>query len=122
MTYGVLPYGTRPTEGAVTAALALLLFWPAYRLGWMGAGDVKLSAVIGWLGGGKCLIVVLLAGSIVAGLFGLAILYPPLAKQLSNAELEPRLRRRIPYGAGLAIAFIGWTVAWMYPGLVPLGG
>lgn len=120
LAQGMLPYGVGWSDGAGTAMLALLVFWPAYRMGWMGAGDVKLCAVMGWLGGIKCLLAVLLAGSIIAGLFGLAIMLPHIAAHLSKPGLEQRLRYRIPYGAALALAFIGWNVIRMYPGLSPL--
>ncbi|MDD5363697.1 MAG: A24 family peptidase [Gallionellaceae bacterium] len=120
MAHGAMPYGARLSDSAGTAVLALVVFWPAYRMGWMGAGDVKLCAVLGWLAGVKGLMVVLLAGSILVGLFGLAILLPRIAEHLSSTKLDPRLRNRIPYGTGLALAFIGWTVTRIYPGLSPL--
>jgi len=120
MAAGAMPYGVRLSDSAGTAVLALVAFWPAYRMGWMGAGDVKLCAVLGWLAGVKGLMVVLLSGSILVGLFGLAILVPPIAEHLSSTNLDQRLRHRIPYGTGMALAFIGWTMTRMYPGLSPL--
>ncbi|TCJ17981.1 prepilin peptidase [Parasulfuritortus cantonensis] len=118
---GAMPYGVRISDGAGTAVLALVVFWPAYRMGWMGAGDVKLCAVIGWLGGVKCLLGVLLGGSLLGGVYGLALMMrPTLADRLTVAELDLRLRRRIPYGAGMAVAFIGWNFVKVYTG-VPMG-
>lgn len=110
---GVLPFGAAISDGLGTAIVALLAFWPAYRAGWMGAGDVKLCATIGWLGGVKMLLAVLLIGTLLSGLIGLALLVPGLARHLSGKELAARLRGRIPYGAGLALGFIAWTVVLM---------
>lgn len=119
--YGTLPYGAGILDGAGTATLALLLLWPLYRMGWMGAGDVKLCAVIGWLGGAKVLLAVFLIGTAIGGLFGLALLVPRLAVYLAGPGLEPRLRRRIPFGSGLAAAFIAWTAAGLYVGQTQSG-
>lgn len=121
MVHGTLPYGVPLSDGLGTALLALVVFWQAWRMGWMGAGDVKLCAVIGWLGGGKCLLATLLAGSVVAGGIGVVLVArPALTVYLSAADVEPRLRSRLPYGAGLALAFAGWNLARMYD-LMPIG-
>lgn len=110
---GVMPFGAAISDGIGTAVIALLAFWPAYRMGWMGAGDVKLCATVGWLGGVKMLLAVLLIGTALAGLIGLALLVPRLSHHLAGAGLEPRLRGRVPYGAGLALGFIAWTAITM---------
>lgn len=107
---GVMPFGASPAEGALTLVLAVALLWPIYRMGWMGAGDVKLCATIGWLGGAEVTAGVFLVGSVIGGLLGLAILNPWLAGRLSKPGLEARLTRRIPFGTALAAAFAGWTL------------
>lgn len=111
--HGTMPFGATLSDGAGTAVVALAVYWPAYQLGWMGAGDVKFCAVIGWLGGAKTLLMVLLAGTVIAGLLGVLLLLPGMSEYLSNSELEPRLRRRIPFGSGLAVAFVAWSVVNM---------
>src|SRR5690625_850361 len=40
-------------EGSLTLVLALVVMLPFYALGWMGAGDIKLMAVLGFLLGWK---------------------------------------------------------------------
>lgn len=118
---GTLPYGSTLLEGLGTAAGALLAFWPVYRAGWMAAGDVKLCATLGWLGGVKTFLATLLLGTVASGLIGLLILTPGLARLTAGADLDPRLKRRIPYGAGLAIGLIVWTALAMRGSPTPLG-
>ena len=113
---GAMPFGVSLAEGALTMVLAVALLWPIYRMGWMGAGDVKLCAVIGWLAGAEVAAWVFLVGSALGGLFALALLTPGLANRLSAPGLEGRLARRIPFGAALAVVFAGWTVDRMVPG------
>lgn len=105
-----MPFGVSLPEGALTLVLAVALLWPIYRMGWMGAGDVKLCATLGWLGGAKLLPGVFLVGSVVGGLLGLILLIPGLSARLAGPDLETRLARRIPFGAALAAVFAGWTV------------
>lgn len=50
---------------ALGAALAAML--PLYALGWMGAGDVKLMAVLGFLLGLKPLLIVWVLANIIVG-------------------------------------------------------
>lgn len=120
VVHGTMPYEVPLSDSLGTAVLALIVFWQGWRLGWMGAGDVKLCTVIGWLGGVKCLLVTLLFGSVIASVMGLVLMkLPNLAGYLSSRDLEPRLRNRIPYGAGLALAFVGWNLAKIYD-LVPI--
>ncbi|MDD3528996.1 MAG: A24 family peptidase [Gallionellaceae bacterium] len=112
--HGVMPYGAPPLDGLLAALLALVVLWPAYRLGWMGAGDVKFLATIGWLGGHQVLLTVFLAGALVGGLLALAILAPSLANLFAGAELSARLRRRVPYGAALATVLIALSAMRLY--------
>lgn len=107
--HGIMPYGTPLLDGLLAALAVLIVLWPAYRLGWMGAGDVKLLATIGWLGGHEVLLAVFLAGAVLGGLLALASRAPCLANLLAGGELSARLRRRVPYGAALATALIGFS-------------
>jgi prepilin peptidase CpaA len=84
------------------AAIAFLLFFPMYLAGWMGAGDVKLFAAMGMLGGSKVLLPTLLIASIVAGIGALALLR--LNRKNSGAAEMPA-KRPLPYGIGLALGF-----------------
>lgn len=105
--YGVMPFGATVLEGVVAASLGMAMLLPFYKAGWMGAGDVKFCAVIGWLGGVKVLLVTLLIGSMVAGLMAiLSLLVPSLWPLASSSGVESRLKSRIPFGAGLALALI----------------
>ncbi len=102
--YGAMPFGAPMSEGAVAAALGLVALLPFYRAGWMGAGDVKLSAVIGWLGGMQVLLAVFFAACIAAGVFAVLLLSPTCRRFMGDRSLERRLGRRVPFGVGLAVA------------------
>lgn len=85
--------------------LGLLLFLPVWRLGWMGAGDVKYLATLGWLLGPMGLIAVALAGNVSGGAHALAVRArrPPIR--------TPRGARMLPHATHLAMAAVGW-LAW----------
>lgn len=117
---GIVPYGTSFAEGSGAAALAMVMLWPLYKMRWMGAGDVKFCAVIGWLGGIKVMLAVFLIGSIAGGALGLLLLTPSLSGWLSASGIESRLKRRIPFGSALAVTLIGWTAA-LRAGVVSIG-
>lgn len=110
---GSLPLGHSLGSGGLALALGLVGFFPFYLGGWMGAGDVKLMAVIGWLGGIDVLLATFVFGSLLAG--GLALgqrLLPRLFRQLLSAPgTAPRLATRLPYGACLALAMVG--LVWL---------
>lgn len=81
----------------LAAAIGFAALFPAYLAGWMGAGDVKLFAAMGMLGGGKVLLPTLLAGSLITGAGALVLIW-------LNRGIVPR-KRLLPFGAGLAIGF-----------------
>jgi prepilin peptidase CpaA len=110
---GVLPFGHALLEGVLALALALACFVPFYLAGWMGAGDVKFLAVIGWLGGFEILASVFVIGSLIAGVAAVAIRgYPRAWRRLAGGYwLSDRLAMRVPYGACLALAFV--AVVWL---------
>lgn len=112
--HGVMPYGAPPLDGLLAALVALVVLWPAYRLGWMGAGDVKFLATIGWLGGHQVLLAIFLAGAVLGGLLALASLAPGLANLLAGIESPARLRRRVPYGLALGTALIAHSAMRLY--------
>ncbi|GAB3780490.1 A24 family peptidase [Dyella agri] len=92
--------GTGPTPWTALAGLVigLLALLPFHVLGWMGAGDVKLFAVLGFLLGGKALLPIW----IVASLFGGAHALCMLLMRRTGAGMQ-RLRMKM---AG--------TRAWQY--------
>lgn len=52
-------------NGSLALVLALAAMLPFYALGWMGAGDVKMMAVLGFLLGWKGLLAVWLAANVL---------------------------------------------------------
>lgn len=118
LVYGLLPFGATLSDAGLAALAGLLLFLPLYVGGWMGAGDVKLLAVIGWLGGLKVLFATLLYASVLAGLLAVLLLSPACRAYMSSRQIEARLRGRIPLGAGLAAALLGLAFGWLDAGLV----
>lgn len=116
LAYGLLPLGAALPDAALAALAGLLLFLPCYAMSWMGAGDVKLFAVIGWLGGLKVLAAVIVYGSLLAGLLAVLLLSPACREYMSSRQIEARLRARIPLGAGLAVALLGLAGGWLDAG------
>jgi prepilin peptidase CpaA len=114
---GHLPYGAGWQEGLLAAGASVMVLWPLYRMGWMGAGDVKFTAVIGWLGGVKMLLTIFLGASVLGGVLALAIMHSRLSPYLSARSLDTRLRGRVPQGVALAMVFIGYTAVTVQSGL-----
>jgi prepilin peptidase CpaA len=99
------PLAVGPLAAAAGAAGGLLLTLPAYRLGWLGGGDVKFLLVAGaWFG--PRLLWVWVLGSITLGLHALAT---------AHATSGPALpSRRLPYGSHMAVAGLAvLAAAWM---------
>lgn len=115
--YGRMPLGNSISQGALAAAIALLALLPLYAAGWMGAGGVKFCAVIGWLAGWRAMLAVFLFGSIVAGVFALMLRIPACRRLMCGSGLEGRLKKRIPFGSGLAIALVVLMAGWVDPGI-----
>ena len=116
------------------AGLAALL--PFHLLGWMGAGDVKFFATLGFLLGAPALLPVGIIGSLLGGVHALAVL---LARRWCTlalpgrtrvqawlappaADASPAARRRaqpgLPYAAYLAV---GALLVVFVPGLAQGG-
>ncbi len=93
--------GANSGNALFAAAIASLLLLPAYLAGWMGAGDVKLFAAMGMLGGGKVLLPALVIGSMVTGIMALML----LALRKVPVPVDAPGKRPLPYGAGLAVGF-----------------
>jgi prepilin peptidase CpaA len=54
-------------------AIGLLIFLPFYAIGWMGAGDVKFFAVLGFLLGYRALLPIWLIGGLLTGAHAVVI-------------------------------------------------
>ncbi|OIQ90321.1 hypothetical protein GALL_277710 [mine drainage metagenome] len=108
-------------EVAALAFAVMLLFW---RLGWIGGGDVKLTApVFLWAGGGHALAVLFLIGLagwavVLLGLAARSLLALPLPG-LPRRLLSPlSLDRGVPYGIALAAGGIVAVLAALPEGSV----
>lgn len=119
LVFGVTPFGASVGDGLIAATLALLLLLPLYAAGWMGAGDVKLLAVVGWLGGAQIGFSVFILASVLGGLMALLLLLPQLRPLLSGATLPPRLQGRIPFGAGVAAVVVAVIFGWLDGTVLP---
>lgn len=112
LVHGVSPLGAPPGLAVAAGLSALLLLLPLHLAGWMGAGDVKLMAVIGWLGGFPVLFGVFVLASLLAGLMAVLVLIPACRPFLADATLDERRQGRIPFGVGVAGGFIAVLAGW----------
>lgn len=112
--YG-LPWGSVVGWGdsLIGFAAALLVFYPIWLARLMGAADVKLMAVLGLALGWKEAGMVVLFGTVLAGLHALAlVLIPSLERKYGFALPGTRVKARsVPLGAWLSLATMGWV--WM---------
>jgi prepilin peptidase CpaA len=84
-------------------------FYLFYLAGWMGAGDVKLFAVIGLLKGVKFLVSVFIYATFCSGLIMLIYLVYALIKKKNLKSL------RLPYGTAICLGT--YTVLFIQYGL-----
>jgi len=97
-------------------AVGLGLFYPLWRFGAMGAGDVKYIAVLGACVGTAGLFPALLAGSLLAGVHALAVTATGgLAGARASWRAGAGKRRGIPYAAYLAVGAMAGA-AWLMAG------
>lgn len=105
---GAHPIGLSPWQAIGGAAIVLGIGLPLYALRWVGAGDVKLMAVLGAFTGAThdllliWLFAALLAGLHLAGWRLLRLGTPQL--RLAPADPGDTKQRRLPHGAHLAVA------------------
>lgn len=118
--YGLTPFGASVSGGLSAALLGLLVLLVFYAMGWMAAGDVKLMAVVGWLGGGQVLFVVFIFASLLAGLMALLLVSPKIRPFLSDASLGARLQGRIPFGTGVAAVVVALIFGWLDANILPV--
>ena len=126
----LLQIGSPPSfaDCLLGGALGLGVLLPFYAMGWMGAGDVKLFAVIGVLLGSNVLLPVWIIASLAAGGHAFLVVAwssaawsapPPLLRAMQSLRSSTlyldwqmdlrsarRGRRGIPYAAYLGLALI----------------
>ncbi len=90
--------GGHAVHALLAAVIGFAALFPAYLAGWMGAGDVKLFAAMGMLGGSKVMLPALLAGGLIAGLGALMLM------ALHQGHVPGK--RPVPFGVGLAVGFV----------------
>jgi prepilin peptidase CpaA len=113
----VLGGGQALLAGGKGWLLGAAIFFIPFAMGWMGAGDIKLLAAFGALGGPVFLFQTTLAGCLAGGL--IAVVYLVWQRKLVffiwhlfvhirhpfSGVLEGK--RRIPYGPALALGAMG---------------
>ncbi|WP_321330915.1 A24 family peptidase [Alcaligenes faecalis] len=112
LSYG-LPWGWVAGWGdsLIGFAATLIVFYPVWLLRLMGAADVKLMAVLGLALGWKEAGMVVLFGTVLAGLHALVlVLIPSLERKYGFALPGTRVKARsVPLGAWLSLATMGWV-------------
>lgn len=120
------------TSGLVGASVGFALFLLPYLMGGMGAGDVKLLAVIGAFGGVSFVLASFLYGAVVGGLISVFLLarrralgntlkhyllFLPILKKPQNVSeaMNDARQEKFPYGIAIAL---GTLIALF----LPLGG
>jgi len=87
--HALTPYGSGFSHAAFGLLVGLVVFFPMFALGAMGAGDVKLMATVGaWIGATSILNVALygsVAGGVLAVIVALRRSY--LKKALANVKM-----------------------------------
>jgi prepilin peptidase CpaA len=110
-----------PWMAAFSLLIGLLVLLPFYVMRWMGAGDVKFFATLGFLLGGKALLPIWIIASVLGGLHAVAIVLSRLVSrhagsglaamqaQVGQSLLWQRVlsardgRKGLPYAAYMAI-------------------
>ena len=103
--------GANPSSALCGMLLGLAILLPFWWIRWMGAGDVKLFAVVGLMGGAGVLIPTFLIGSLCAAAMAILLmasrqgwLIGVLPRGLM-VRLVRESHRGLPFGAGLATGF-----------------
>jgi prepilin peptidase CpaA len=93
--------GVSPLPSVLGCALALALLLPAYFCGWLGAGDVKVAAVMGLLLGPVATAAVLVLSALALGGIALASI---ISGRVRRAPAMPALAAGFAAVLGLAAA------------------
>jgi len=113
--------GGPPWPALFGLSLGLATMLPFHAFGWMGAGDVKFFAVLGFLLGAKALLPIWIVGSLIAGMHSALILlsrhwftqlvpaWGSMQIRFSNSIVGQRMlaarqgRKGLPYAAWLGV-------------------
>lgn len=98
---GHSPLGADGVSMVEGLGIAMLLTLPGYLLRRLGAGDVKLLAAIGLLGGLAVTLQTFVIAALLAGALTLAYLHA-----LQRGWLAPASGRFLPFGAALALGLV----------------
>ena len=91
--YSEWPIVVSPVQAVVGLLAATVVFFPLWRLGVMGAGDVKFLMLIGFCLGWKGGLLVCLVGSLIAGI--VAVWRIALTRSVCVAYAQSRLQTRL---------------------------
>lgn len=133
---GALAQAGFPTASVVGAATGLVVTFPFFALGALGAGDAKLLAMVGTFVGPAGLLPVILYGGIAGGLLAVAssvrrgtfvplllrtrdlfIHFATFGRRGFRWTLDDPEAEAVPYGVAIAAGALG---AWFFP--LALGG
>jgi len=113
--------GAPPWAAGVGLLIGLLVLLPFYVMRWMGAGDVKFFATLGFLLGGKALLPIWIIASVLGGIHAVGLLLSryvmrhagsglaAMQAQFGQSYLWQRVlaarngRKGLPYAAYMAI-------------------
>ncbi|MHC1480771.1 A24 family peptidase [Frateuria aurantia] len=112
---GMPAYYLEGMEGLLLGAAILI---PFYAMGWMGAGDVKYFATVGFVLGWPALLPVWILGSLLLGLYALLQAISPRWSAAAGSFHEPH-RGGQPYAACMGLASIATALFPRH--LVPFG-
>lgn len=116
-------------ESLIGTLIGFLILLIPYFMGGMGAGDVKLLAVIGAFGGAHLVIISFLYGAIIGGVISgillarrgalwitlkrFLLLLPFLAKpEILSEDIQAAQQEKFPYGIAIAL---GTFLAMLFP-------
>lgn len=107
-----------PVASCLSAwGLAIALTLPAYGWKMLGAGDVKLLAAMGLMGGVDVLLMTYVIASFVMGTI---VIGHVVKKKIHNAsgrrcnEVNEK-RRVLPFGFGFAVGYVSALLIWRMP-------
>ncbi|MGX2040304.1 prepilin peptidase [Methylocaldum sp. MU1018] len=102
LVQGQSPLGAAPSSALLAGFGAIVVSLPFYGLGWLGAGDAKLMAAIGFIGGAE----VLLATFVLSSLLTLPYVFWRVVRARRREENVRSAVGRIPQGVFLAAGLL----------------
>ena len=107
LVYGSSILGASPASASAAGVGAFFVLLPFYRLGWLGAGDVKLMLAIGFLGG----VDVLLITFVISGVLTLPFALWSDLQRRRRREPSQAAHARLPQGVFLGLGLMFATLA-----------